>query len=106
VRQLVKALREAIDAEQAGAKEFEVRRKADPAKDLARAFLRRWQDDPLVAGDPARAEVQAALSELGRHYQRNGPRSRLSDDVAAAVLARLDAAEAALPPEKKGLLGL
>ena len=106
VSQLAKALREAIDAEEGGARETEVRRKADPAKELAKQFLRRWQDDPSVAGGAAHEEMKAALRELGAFYQTNGPRARLTGDAAAAVRARLDAVEAALPPEKKGLLGL
>jgi hypothetical protein len=58
VKQLAKALREALDAESAGAREFEVRRKADPAKDLAKQFMRRWQDDPRVAGDATHDEMK------------------------------------------------
>ncbi|GBF98266.1 hypothetical protein Rsub_10929 [Raphidocelis subcapitata] len=106
VKQLARALREALDTEAAGAKEFEVRRKADPAKDLAKQFMRRWQDDPRVAGDATHDEMKLALSELGGFYQKNGPRSRLTEEAAAGVRAHLDAVEAALPPEAKGILGL
>lgn len=83
-----------------------MRRKADPAKDLAKRFLRRWQDDPSVMGDPSHSEMTAALKELGAFYQANGPRARLGGDAAAGVLARLDRVDASLPPEEKGLLGL
>ncbi|KAI8467526.1 MAG: photosystem II Pbs27 [Monoraphidium minutum] len=106
VRQLVKALRDAIEAEVGGAKETEVRRKADPAKDLAKQFIGRWQDNPTVAGDPTHDEMRSALQELGSYYQRNGPRSRLTAAASAGILGRLDAVEAALPAEKKGLLGI
>jgi hypothetical protein len=50
--------------------------------------------------------LPGALRELGSYYQRNGPRSRLSDEAAGSILSHLDAVEAALPAEKKGLLGL
>lgn len=106
VKQLSKALKDAIEAESNGAKEFEVRRKADPAKDLAKQFMRKWQDNPVVAGQAHHDEMRSALQELGLFYQKNGPRIRLSPEAAAAILGHLDAAEAALPPEKKGLLGV
>jgi hypothetical protein len=57
-------------------------------------------------GLPRPRRSAGALSELGTYYQKNGPRSRLSAEAAAGVLAHLDAVEAALPPEQKGLLGL
>jgi hypothetical protein len=54
---------------------------------------------------PAAALPVGALSELGRFYQANGPRSRLSEEVKGHVLCHLAAAEAALPPQEKSLLG-
>lgn len=48
----------------------------------------------------------AALSELGRFYQKNGPRSRLDESTKDKILEHLATVEAALPPEEKSLLGL
>lgn len=105
MHKLVDALRASIEAEADGAKEAEVRRKADPAKELVREFVGKWQDNPAVAGDPSHDEMRGVLSELGRFYQSAGPRSRLSAEVKGRVLQRLAAVEAALPEQEKSLLG-
>eukprot|EP00878_Enallax_costatus_P015383 GHUV01016114.1.p1 GENE.GHUV01016114.1~~GHUV01016114.1.p1 ORF type:complete len:198 (+),score=26.86 GHUV01016114.1:98-691(+) len=106
MHKLVKALRTSIEAEAAGAKEFEVRRKADGAKDLVREFVKTWQDNAAVAGDVTHNEMRVAISELGRFYQKNGPRSRLDASTKDSILGHLAAVEAALPPEEKSLIGL
>ncbi|KAF8055488.1 tmcC [Scenedesmus sp. PABB004] len=106
MRRLVTALRTSIEAEAGGAKEFEVRRKADGAKDLVKEFVGKWQDNGDVAFDASHDEMKGALSELGRFYQRAGPRSRLDEATKSSVLAHLAAVEAALPAEEKSLLGL
>lgn len=105
-RSLVEALRDAVDADLSGAEEREVRRKADPAKDLVRQFMSRWRDVPLVRDDASYAQLTSTIRELGEFYMKNGQRARLPEDVGQALLARLDAAEGALPPapEKKSLL--
>jgi hypothetical protein len=43
-----------------------VRRKADPAKDLAKTFMRKWQDNPAVAGEVTHDEMKSALGAGGR----------------------------------------
>lgn len=105
-RSLVDALREAVYSDLNGDPEREVRRKADPAKDLVRQFMTRWRDEQEVSGEVSYSELTAAIRQLGEFYLKNGQRARLSDEVGQALLARLDAAEAALPPppEKKSLL--
>eukprot|EP00879_Flechtneria_rotunda_P005315 GHRR01005602.1.p1 GENE.GHRR01005602.1~~GHRR01005602.1.p1 ORF type:complete len:208 (+),score=88.86 GHRR01005602.1:136-759(+) len=106
MHRLVKALNDSIEAEASGAKEMEVRRKADPAKEMVREFVSKWQDDAAVVGDVAHDEMQSALSQLGRFYQKNGSRSRLDDATRQSVLSHLAAVEASLPEEPKSLLGL
>ncbi|EFJ50297.1 hypothetical protein VOLCADRAFT_116830 [Volvox carteri f. nagariensis] len=107
-RQLVKRLSEglsdSIEAEASGASEAEVRRKADPAKDTVREFVRKWRDNPRVSGDITHAEVKEALSELGEFYMAYGQRTKLTPPVRESVLKHLAAAKEALPaePEKKG----
>ena len=105
-RSLVEALRDAVYSDLSGAPEREVRRKADPAKDLVRQFMTRWRDEREVAGEESYTELTAAIRQLGEFYLKNGQRARLSEEVGQALLAKLDAAEAALPPppEKKSLL--
>jgi Photosystem II Pbs27 len=98
-RSLVEALRDAVDTDLSGAPEREVRRKADPAKDLVRQFMTRWKDVPLVKDDVSYTQLTGAIKELGEFYMKNGQRSRLPDDIGQALLARLEAAENALPPE-------
>jgi hypothetical protein len=98
-RSLVEALRDAVDTDLSGAPEREVRRKADPAKDLVRQFMTKWKDVPLVRDDVSYTQLTEAIKELGEFYIKNGQRSRLPENVGQALLARLEAAENALPPE-------
>lgn len=105
MHRLVKALRDTIETEAAGAKEFEVRRKADGAKDLVKEFVGKWQDNGDVAGDLTHTEMKDAISELGRFYQAKGPRARLDTSTRDSILAHLAAVEAGLPEEEKSLLG-
>lgn len=98
-RSLVDALRDAIDTDLSGAEEREVRRKADPAKDLVRQFMTRWKDAPIVRDDVSYTQLTGAIRDLGEFYMKNGQRSRLPENVGQALLARLEAAENALPPE-------
>jgi hypothetical protein len=105
-RSLVDALRDSIDADLSGAPEREVRRKADPAKDLVRRFVGEWRDAAVVRDEESYVQLSAAIQELGQFYAGQGQRARLSERVGLAVLARLEAAEGALPPppERKSLL--
>lgn len=76
---------------------LQVRRAADPAKNLVREFLTRWKGNPLVSGEESYAQLTSAIQQLGAFYQANGQRARLTPAVGQAVLDTLDAAEAALP---------
>ncbi|GFR47648.1 hypothetical protein Agub_g9391 [Astrephomene gubernaculifera] len=96
VKRLSEGLRETIEAEASGASEAEVRRKADPAKDTVREFVRKWRDNARVSGDITHAEIKEALAELGEYYMAHGQRARLSPGVRDSVLGHLDAARAAL----------
>jgi len=98
-RSLVEALRDAVDTDLSGAPEREVRRKADPAKDLVRQFMTKWKDAPLVREDVSYTQLTEAIKELGEFYIKNGQRSRIPENVGKALLTRLEAAENALPPE-------
>ncbi|GIL91167.1 hypothetical protein Vretimale_18803, partial [Volvox reticuliferus] len=110
VTRLSEGLSESIEAEASGASEAEVRRKADPAKDTVREFVRKWRDNPRVSADITHAELKEALSELGEFYMTYGQRTKLTPPVRESVLKHLLAAKEALPaePERKGsgLLGL
>ncbi len=106
-RALAAALREAVEADLGGAPEREVRRRADPAKDLVKKFVGRWRGAPEVAGAASYAELTAAVQELGEYYRAAGARAALTGAAGGRVLARLAAAEAALgpaPPRRTGLL--
>lgn len=106
-RKLIRALRASLEAELEGAGELEVRRKADPAKELVKDFINSYRGDAFVTGSPAYRSIQAALTELGAFYQKRGPRAAVTRDVAESVLAKLAEAEAELPDEVvKGLFGL
>jgi hypothetical protein len=106
-RALAAALREAVEADLGGAPEREVRRRADPAKDLVKKFVGRWRGAPEVASAASYAQLTAAVQELGEYYRASGARAALTTAAGGRVLARLAAAEAALgpaPPRRTGLL--
>lgn len=96
-QKLVDSLREAISTDLSDAEEREVRRAADPAKNLVREFLQRWKGNPLVTGEESYAQLTGAIQQLGAFYKASGQRTRLTPEVGQAILDSLDAAEAALP---------
>jgi hypothetical protein len=105
-RDLIGTLRDSIYGDLDGLPEREVRRRADPAKDLVKQILTRWGNSKLINDDPSYTQLVAAIQELGEFYKANGQRARIDAAIAESILAKLDAAEAALPPapEKKSLL--
>jgi len=110
VHQIIKSVRESFDAESEGAKENEVRRKADPAKENVREFVAKWRDSDRVKWHDSHEEIVAAITELGKFYQTAGPRAKIPEDVKAKVRDHLHKAEAALEAAggdgNKVLLGL
>lgn len=118
MHKLVRALQTSIEAEAAGAKEFEVRqqkhssvrqqagwlaagapaptccclaqvrRKADPAKELVKEFVGKWQDNAAVAGDITHDEMKGAhpRQQPTRLWSHACPRSPLACSAAAAEL--------------------
>jgi hypothetical protein len=105
VEGLITSVRDALDADDRGAPERDVRRRADPARERVREFVGKWRDSPVVSGTVYHEEVKAAIAELGAFYSKAGPRAAVTRDVRASVLAHLERAEAALPPAEKGMLG-
>ena len=105
---LIDALRDAIEADLSGAPEREVRRKADPAKDLVKRFINSWSGSSAIADTTACSEIRAAVQELGEFYRINGQRAGMTNEFAERILGHLTEAEKALPekPQKKSLLGL
>ena len=103
---LIDALRETIELDLSGASELEVRRRAEPAKDLVKKFINNWSDAVVVRDETSCQEIRAAVQELGKFYSQNGQRKRLTDSVATSLLGHLDAAKGSLPEreEKKNLL--
>lgn len=96
-----------MQAEQDGAPESEVRRKADPARERVRDFLSRYRGDRAIEASASFEAVSAILRDLGAYYQERGPRAALTADFAIDLLLRLDAAESLLPAseERRGLFG-
>lgn len=106
VRSLIQALKDSIDADINGEPEREVRRKADPAKDLVRQFMTRWKDNNDVKDSESYIQIVDAIQQLGQFYISKGQRARLDTSVANSLLLKLDKADMTLPPapEKKSLL--
>ncbi|GAB4820470.1 hypothetical protein N2152v2_007516 [Parachlorella kessleri] len=95
---LIQSLEDAIQVDLDGAEEREVRRKADPAKNLVREFVQKWRDAPLLQEQQSHRRISDTIQQLGRFYQTNGVRARLSQDVGSQLLRQLHQAEEALPP--------
>ncbi|KAG2434983.1 hypothetical protein HYH02_011982 [Chlamydomonas schloesseri] len=109
VKRLSEGLSESIETEASGASEAEVRRAADPAKEVVREFVRKWRDNPRISSDITHAEIKEALAELGEFYLAYGQRTKLTPPVRESVLRHLKAARSALPEEEGGsgkVLGL
>eukprot|EP00887_Chlorella_sp_A99_P001535 scaffold8.g1535.t1 len=101
-RKLVHVLQESITKDLSGADEREIRKAAEPAQDLVRAVMSRWRGQPAVAADESFRQLTAGIAELGEFYRRKGARARMSEEVGNSILAKLAAAEEALPPEPEG----
>lgn len=98
---LIDALRDSIDADLSGAPEREVRRKADPAKDLVKRYINTWSGASAIADATPCKEIRFAVQELGEFYRTNGQRQRMTDDVAKSILQHLEIAEDALPEKRE-----
>lgn len=105
---LIDALRESIETDLSGAPEREVRRKAEPAKDLVKRFINTWGGSSAISETTACSEIRAAVQELGEFYRTKGQRAGMTSEVAKRILDHLDEAEKALPEieEKRNFLGL
>ena len=77
----------------------QVRRKAEPAKNLVRDWMARYggAGGPAVGGTRTHTALSSAIRTLGDFYRARGARARLDKGTAAALLAALDDAEAGLP---------
>ena len=71
----------------------------DPSKDLVRQFMTKWRGTPAVQGEESYRQVTSALADIGDFYRRNGARARMSAEVGDGIMAKLAAAEEALPPQ-------
>ncbi|GAX81881.1 hypothetical protein CEUSTIGMA_g9309.t1 [Chlamydomonas eustigma] len=96
---IIKSLRDSVAAENSGASENEVRRKADPAKENVREFMSKWKDNPKVSWHPSHDEFVSAITDLGQFYQKAGPRARMTEGIKEVLLAHMDAAAATLSSE-------
>lgn len=109
-RAVVKTLTESLEFEAQNPTDGERFRKADPAKEAIKAFIKDWASSPLVQGERAHDDIVLAVRELGEFYKANGSRAPLSKEARESILAKLyDAGEALPPPEKSladRLLGL
>ena len=98
---LIDALKESIEVDLSGAPEREVRRKAEPAKDLVKRYINTWSGASAIADTTACKEIRLAVQELGEFYRVQGQRKRMSKEVADSILNHLSVAESALPEKKE-----
>ena len=98
---LIDALKESIEVDLSGAPEREVRRKAEPAKDLVKRYINTWSGASAIADTTACKEIRLAVQELGEFYRVQGQRKRMTKEVADSILNHLSVAESALPEKKE-----
>ncbi|CAL8469845.1 g9387 [Coccomyxa elongata] len=94
---LAAALREAIETDLSDAEERQVRKKADPAKNLVKGWLSDWKDTPSLQAEPSYTQLSGTIRELGEFYRKKGQRARLPRSFGEELLAKLAAAEKSLP---------
>mmetsp|Transcript_2999 Transcript_2999/g.10814 ORF Transcript_2999/g.10814 Transcript_2999/m.10814 type:complete len:223 (+) Transcript_2999:54-722(+) len=100
---LIDQLREPLNLEAGGAEMREVRKKAAPAGETIKTFIREWGGSSKVSGVDSYKCISDALGELTSFYTKNGSMTRLDGDVRERILASLNNAEAALTEELKPL---
>ena len=97
-RDAVNTLTTSLEFEATNPKDADRFRKAEPAKEAVKAFIKDWASAPAAQGDRAHDDIVLAVRELGEFYKANGSRSRLSPDARESILAKLYDAKEALPP--------
>lgn len=109
-RAVVKTLTESLEFEATGPTPADRFRKAEPAKEAVKAFIKDWAASPKVQGERAHDDIVLAVRELGEFYKANGSRAALTPDARESILAKLadakDALPAAPPSLAERLLGL
>mmetsp|Transcript_2145 Transcript_2145/g.5442 ORF Transcript_2145/g.5442 Transcript_2145/m.5442 type:complete len:221 (+) Transcript_2145:38-700(+) len=102
-RDAVNTLTTSLEFEATNPKDADRFRKAEPAKEAVKAFIKDWASAPAAQGDRAHDDIVLAVRELGEFYKANGSRSRLSPDARESILAKLYDAKEALPPAPPSL---
>eukprot|EP00740_Mantoniella_antarctica_P007644 CAMPEP_0181365224 /NCGR_PEP_ID=MMETSP1106-20121128/9928_1 /TAXON_ID=81844 /ORGANISM="Mantoniella antarctica, Strain SL-175" /LENGTH=288 /DNA_ID=CAMNT_0023480235 /DNA_START=38 /DNA_END=905 /DNA_ORIENTATION=+ len=102
-RTLVNTLSESLEFEASNPSDAKRFRKAEPAKEAVKVFIKDWASSPLVQGDVAHDDIILAVRELGAFYKANGSRKPLSPEARVSILAKLYTARDALPPAEKTL---
>lgn len=102
-RDAVKTLVASLEFEATNPSDADRFRKAEPAKEAVKAFIKDWASAPAAQGERAHDDIVLAVRELGEFYKENGSRSRLSPEARESVLAKLYDAREALPPAPPSL---
>ena len=102
-RDAVNTLTTSLEFEATNPKDADRFRKAEPAKEAVKAFIKDWASAPAAQGDRAHDDIVLAVRELSEFYKANGSRSRLSPDARESILAKLYDAKEALPPAPPSL---
>jgi len=102
-REAVKTLVASLEFEATNPSDADRFRKAEPAKEAVKAFIKDWASAPAAQGERAHDDIVLAVRELGEYYKEHGSRSRLSTEARESVLAKLYDAREALPPAPPSL---
>ena len=102
-RAVTRALTESLEFEASNPTNADRFKRAEPAKEAVKTFIKDWASSPLARGDRARDDIVLAVQELSAFYKANGSRVALSDETRRSVLDKLYDASEALPPAEKTL---
>ena len=97
-RAVVKTLTESLEFEATGPTPADRFRKAEPAKEAVKAFIKDWAASPKVQGERAHDDIVLAVRELGEFYKAERVRAALSPAARGrAILAKLPTPARTLP---------
>jgi hypothetical protein len=97
-RAVVKALTESLEFESVGEPSAAERfRKAEPAKEAVKAFIKDWAAAPSMQGERSHDDIVLAVRQLSEFYKANGSRAALDKQTRDSVLEKLYDARDALP---------
>ena len=97
-RAVVKALTESLEFESVGEPTASERfRKAEPAKESVKVFIKDWAQSPGLQGERSHDDIVMAVREISEFFKANGSRVAMDKATRDSVLLKLYDADQVLP---------